>query len=164
MARARQLGKMPATAAALAEGAISPDHVRLLGRANAPTREAAFAGDEELLVGLCRKLSFDDAQRAVDYWVQRVDADSVETEAEADVDRNELHFSRSIFGRYFLDGNFDPVSGEIIANELQRLEQIIRKRTSATGRCAPPPSAAPRRWCGWPNARRPNRKAPRSRG
>ena len=54
--RARQLRSMPATAAALAAGELSPDHVDLLAKANRPWRNASFADHEDTLVEQCKVL------------------------------------------------------------------------------------------------------------
>ena len=66
---------MPATAAALAEGSLSPEHVDLFGRTNRSHRRERFAHDEETLVNICKPLLFDDATRAVAYWRNCADAD-----------------------------------------------------------------------------------------
>jgi hypothetical protein len=73
---------MPHTAAAVASGALSADHVDLRARANHGSRTALFADHEETLVDQCKLLRFPDACRMVDYWRQCADAEGSEDEAE----------------------------------------------------------------------------------
>lgn len=56
---------MPATAAALATGDLSPDHVDLLAKANQPWRNADFADHQDTLVEQCRVLRHADARKMV---------------------------------------------------------------------------------------------------
>src|SRR5262245_35455816 len=85
--RARQLRAMLATAAAVASGDLSLDHVDLLSRANQPWRHTVFAEHEPTLVTECAKLRFAQAQRMVDYWCQRADAQGAEADAQGHRDR-----------------------------------------------------------------------------
>jgi len=127
--RAKQLQEMPITAAALAEGSLSPDHVDLFGRANRSQRRERFAQDEETLVSACKPLLFDDAIRAVAYWRNRADADgSGDAEAVRRRDRAadaHLHASETLDGNTVINGLLDPIAGEIFRNELDRLEHIL---------------------------------------
>lgn len=144
VARARALRAMPHTAAAVLSGGLSLDHVRLLADANQPTRAEAFERDEALLVERCQVLSFADAQRMVDYWCQRVDADIVEADAARVTDLNRLHVSETFEGRVVVDAVLDPVNGAVVQRELKRLERRLflddrtegRSRTPAQRRAA----------------------------
>ena len=133
VARARQLRAMPRTAAALAAGTLSPDHVRLLGAAKQPTRDDAFTKDEETLVGFCHTLTFENAQRAVDYWTQRVDAETVEAAATDVLERNSLYAVTSFDGRVLLQGELDPVGGTIVQTELERLAAALQLEDKQAG-------------------------------
>jgi hypothetical protein len=123
--RARQLRSMPHTAAALASGALSPDHVDLLGRANHGNRSELFADHEATLVQQCQLLRFPDACRMVDYWRQRADAEATEDEAER------LHAARHATVATTIDGVvdvravLDPVGGAAFKAELDRLERQL---------------------------------------
>ncbi|MGI9053832.1 MAG: DUF222 domain-containing protein [Ilumatobacteraceae bacterium] len=86
--RARALTSMPYTAAAVAKGLLSPEHVDLLADANEGARTARFAEHEEFLVAQCSVLRFAPACRMVEYWKQHADAEG----REDDADR--LHDSR----------------------------------------------------------------------
>jgi len=135
--RSKQLQEMPATAAAVAEGSLSPEHVDLLGRANRSHRRERFAQDEETLVAACKPLLFDDAIRAVAYWRNRADADgSGDATATKQRDRAadaHLHASETLDGTTVINGVLDPIAGEIFRNELDRLEHVLYLADKAAG-------------------------------
>jgi hypothetical protein len=124
---------MPAAHAALSEGRIGLDHLRLLAAANQPTRNDAFRRDESMLVGFCSSLSFPSAKAAIDYWCQRVDATGSEKEGDKRVAANRLHLSQSLDGCWFLDGRLDPLAGTIVDNELRRLVEQLRHDDERAG-------------------------------
>ncbi len=68
--RAHCCVNLPTTAAAIAAGSLSIDHLDLLARARAE-HEPHFQRNEELLVTECSKLAFHQAVRVVEYWKQR---------------------------------------------------------------------------------------------
>ena len=123
--RARRLRSMPHTAAALASGALSPDHVDLLARANHGARSALFADHEATLVEQCQLLRFPEACRMVDYWRQCADAEGTEDEAAR------LHAGRHASVATTIDGVvdvravLDPVGGAAVKTELDRLERQL---------------------------------------
>jgi hypothetical protein len=121
----RQLRTMPRTTEALADGAITSDHARVLGRANRPEVRELFARDERLLVDLAtdRDLSFRQFEHAVQYWADIADPDSAEDRADTQIDRREVHASTTLDGRVRLDGWLDPLSGAEFRTELERIEQ-----------------------------------------
>jgi 5-methylcytosine-specific restriction endonuclease McrA len=123
--RARRLRSMPHTAAALASGALSPDHVDLLARASHGARSAQFVDHEATLVEQCQLLRFGEACRMVDYWRQCADAEGTEDEAAR------LHAGRHASVAKTLDGVvdvralLDPVGGAAFKAELDRLERQL---------------------------------------
>jgi hypothetical protein len=123
--RARQLRSMPATAAALATGELSPDHVDLLAKANRPWRNASFADHEDTLVEQCKLLRFHDARKMVDYWCVRADADAAEDEAERQRNAAHLEVSSTLDGTVVIKGLLDPIGGSIVSGELTRLEREL---------------------------------------
>jgi hypothetical protein len=123
--RARQLRTMPATAAALAAGELSPDHVDLLAKANHPWRNASFADHEEMLVEQCKVLRFSDARKMVDYWRARADAEAAEDQAERQRNAAHLDVSSTLDGTVVINGLLDPIGGSIVENELTRLEREL---------------------------------------
>jgi len=123
--RARQLASMPHTAAAVCEGRLSMDHVDLLGRASQTWRNAVFADHEAMLVEECTKLRFRQAQRMVDYWCQRADAEAAEHADARKRDAAHFQASETIDGTVVLNGVLDPVGGAIVVAELARLERLL---------------------------------------
>lgn len=139
LSRARKLQEMPATATALAEGTISPEHVDLLGAACKPHRTELFERDEAVLVAQCKALWWAESVRVVDYWTSRADAYG---EADADpaevrrLDRrsqSHLHASKTLDGNVALNGLLEPIGGEIFTNELERLEHLLYLADSESG-------------------------------
>ena len=123
--RARQLRSMPATAAALAAGELSPDHVDLLGKANRPWRNASFSDHEETLVEQCKVLRFFDARKMVDYWCARADADASEDRADRQRNAAHLDVASTLDGTVVINGLLDPIGGSIVSDELTRLEREL---------------------------------------
>jgi hypothetical protein len=112
--RARDLAKMPHTAAAYQAGEIYGAHVELIGSCDKEWRNAEFAESEELLVNLCRTPFFGVAARGIEYWKQGADLDA------ADRDADTLHAARHLSasvtwkGTVAIDGVLDPVGGEML--------------------------------------------------
>jgi hypothetical protein len=109
----------------VAAGDLSLDHLDLLGRANQPWRDAVFADHEPMLASECTKLRFPQAERAVDYWCQRADAEAAEAEADRQRERAHLHASPTLDGVVVVNGVLDPVGGSIVVDELARLEREL---------------------------------------
>jgi Domain of unknown function (DUF222) len=131
--RARALRAMPATAGALADGALSPDHVDLLSRANDGARCAVFAEHEATLVEQCKLLSYRDGYKAVEYWRQRADAEAVEKKAaRADAGRT-ASAAVTLGGMVDVRGWLDPVGGAAFKAELDRLERRLYLADKKTG-------------------------------
>ena len=80
--RARALDSMPRTTAALAEGALSAEHVDVLAGANSDRRSVLFDAYEETLVEQAKLLRFGDCCQMVEYWKQHADAAGCEDDAE----------------------------------------------------------------------------------
>jgi multidrug efflux pump subunit AcrA (membrane-fusion protein) len=123
--RACQLPSMPATEAAITAGDLSLDYVDLLGRANRPWRNTVFADHEATLVAECAKLRFPQAKRLVDYWCQRVDAETAECDAQRQREAAHLSAAPTLDGEVVVNGVLDPVGGTIVVNELARLERNL---------------------------------------
>lgn len=131
--RARKLASMPATASALATGEIGVDHVDLLARANADGREELFAEHEADLVRHCTTLRFFDARKVVDYWCNHADADAADEAGARLREKAHLSLSSTLDGTVVVNGVLDPVGGEIVTNELTRLERELYLADQADG-------------------------------
>ncbi len=123
--RARQLRSMPHTAAALAAGELSVDHIDLLAQVNQPWRNDVFADHEESLVEQCKLLRFFDARKMLAYWCQRADAVSAERRAERQRQAAHLNVSPTLDGTVVINGTLDPISGAIVHDEIARLERQL---------------------------------------
>ncbi len=132
--RARALRTMPATAAALASGDLSPDHVDLLARANDGPRAARFADHEPVLVEQCKSLRFADAAKVVEYWRNRADAESCEDEAQRRDDGRSASVAKTIDGMVDVRAWLDPVGGAAFKSELDRLERRLYLDDQKSGR------------------------------
>lgn len=121
---ARVLRRMPLTEAAWLAGAINEHHVSILAKAASRAPEA-FARDESLLVRKATELKFGEFSRLGAYWLSCADPDGSDGEADKQRDARRLHLSKSLGGMWFLDGAFDPLSGEAVANVLRAIEDEL---------------------------------------
>ena len=122
--RARALRSMPAVDAAYCAGALSPDHVRLLGAAQRSAPEL-FAKVEDHLVDGAESQSFDRFARELAYFRQVADPDGTCENAKETFESRNLHASRSIDDVVFVNGMLDPIGGTVVLNELERLERDL---------------------------------------
>ncbi len=120
----RQLRVLPTTAAAFASGRITVDHVRLLAHAQSKAPEA-FAEDEERLVERASSGLFSGFETIIRYWVHRHDPDGVEADAAAAFAERRVDCSTTFEGTVVLDALLDPITGAIVARELDRLEREL---------------------------------------
>jgi hypothetical protein len=120
--RGRQLRHLPACEKAWAAGAISGSHVDTIASLRRPSTEAALGRDEALLVDQARSLRYESFVRATAYWEQLADPDGTEATAEERRSRRDVYLASSFHGLWLGKITLDPVSGAIVADELQRLE------------------------------------------
>ncbi|MEO7555476.1 MAG: DUF222 domain-containing protein [Acidimicrobiales bacterium] len=121
--RARKLRHMPHTSAALAAGDLSVDHITALAACNRGRLLGLFARDEELLVSEALRLCFTDFVQVLALWRQNAD-DAADRAAHQHEDRF-FEAARTFQGTVDLRGLLDPINGEIVLNELERLEQRL---------------------------------------
>jgi hypothetical protein len=122
LARGHALLLMPRTAAALAEGRLSMDHVDLLAAVDTPERHELFLHDEHLLVEQCASLRYRQARRLLEYWQLHTDS-LLGVEPGCDDDASRLYASVTFGGSVRIDGTLDAVDGEQFLTELRRLER-----------------------------------------
>jgi hypothetical protein len=106
---------------------LGADHVEVLGRAWRSTLADVFARDEGLFVQWATSLTFPHFRNAVAYWVQAALPDDVETEAREQREQRQVQLARSFAGMHYGRVTLDPLSGEIVANELDRIETELWK-------------------------------------
>ncbi len=118
----RAVGEMPVVDAAWRAGEIGAEHVEVLVAARTPAVAEVFARDEARLVGWAREESVARCERRVRYGLQEVAPDDAEGGAESQREQRRVHLSQSFEGMWFGDARLDPLSGEIVAGELHRIE------------------------------------------
>lgn len=115
---ARALGDMPHTAAAFADGDIDPVRVRRLVDARDAAPES-FPAAEERLVDQARRLDAKDFTSAVEMWRRRAVPRVIATEERERFERRRLSISDSFDGLVHLEGDLDPVSGEVVITAIR---------------------------------------------
>lgn len=132
----RAMRELPCASAAFRTGQIGAAHVQALGRlANGRSGEA-LRRDEALLVDQAKSLRFEEFRRALSYFEQLADPDGSDDRDEARRVRRDVSLVSSIGGMWFGHITLDPISGEIITGELDRIEKQFyeRDRSEATER------------------------------
>jgi hypothetical protein len=122
---ARELEHLPGLARAWAAGEVAAAHAEAIAGLRRPGREDALARDEELLVGYAREMSYAHFARTATYWEQLADPDGVEDGARRARDRRDVYLTSSFDGTWIGQMTLDPISGAIVAGELDRLERQL---------------------------------------
>ena len=78
-----------------------------------------------MLVHQARELQFRHFGRTLAYWLQLADPDGAEERAAKTHDSRRLHLSASWNGQWYLDGIFDAIGGEILCQELKKIEKEL---------------------------------------
>ena len=121
----RTLRHLPRCAEAWREGRIGADQARAIASARRHRTEASMARDEEMLVSQASEMGFEDFYRALSYWKQLADPEGADA---ADEDRKaarNVYLESSFTGMWLGQMTLDPVSGSIVAGELNRLEHEL---------------------------------------
>ena len=168
----RALRHLPETEQAWLAGDIGIAQVSLLAEARTPRTEEALARDEAMLVGQAKELQHRHFAKAMAYWAQLADPDGAEGQAKLNYQRRKLHLSQSWEGQWYLDGIFDAIGGEILNQELKKIEIELfhadwaEAKARVGDRVSPPCCVGPRLSGGptpssrWPAARPPLPPAP----
>jgi hypothetical protein len=134
LATARRLLRMPVVEAAFVAGDLTDEHVRLLASARRTNPEAFEADGEVRLTGLARELPFGELEKAVRYWCELAAPDDAEERARRRYEDRSVHCSRTIHGTVAFNGVLDPIGGEIVARELDRLGRLLFEEDLAEAR------------------------------
>jgi hypothetical protein len=118
----RALRHLPACAEAWAEGAITATHVGAIAALRREATEPTLARDEELLVTHARNLRYDSFVRALAYWEQLADPNGAEDDEEQRRSGRDVYLEQSFEGMWLGKITLDPISGAIVAGELERIE------------------------------------------
>ncbi|MEY2451235.1 MAG: hypothetical protein QOD92_809 [Acidimicrobiaceae bacterium] len=143
MVRARKLATMPAAALALAAGTLSVDDADLLRGANQPAIVKVFARDEQVLIGEVRKLRYNDARKAVDYWIDMAYDELGLDRPYRSRDGRYLKVVRTLDGTVDVRGRLDALAGTEVMTELHRIEQQLFEQDWADARANHGPDALP---------------------
>ena len=106
-------------------GAIGVDQARAIASARRHRTESSMARDEGMLVAQASDMGFEDFYRALSYWKQLADPEGADA---ADEDRKasrHVFLESSFTGMWLGQMTLDPVSGSIVAGELNRLEHDL---------------------------------------
>jgi hypothetical protein len=123
--RGRLRSLLPVAFEAWREGEITAAHLDVLAGARTPATAEQLTRDETMLVGHARRLSFADFRRAVEYWRMFADPDGAESRAERQHRSRRVDLEQSFEGMWMGRMTFDPINGEIVRNELHRLERRL---------------------------------------
>ena len=138
----RTLRHLPEVAQAWRDGRIGEDQAQAIASARRHRTEAAMARDEAVLVSQAAELGFEDFYRVLEYWKQMADPDGADaSEEERKASRN-VFLESSLSGMWLGQMTLDPISGSIVAGELNRLEHDLfeadcaqaKERLGRTGR------------------------------
>jgi hypothetical protein len=121
----RSLRHLPAVAEAWKEGSIGADAAQAMAWARRHRTEGSMARDEEMLVSQAKELAFDDFARVLEYWKQLADPDGAEASEEEKKASRDVFLETSLGGMYLGQMTLDPISGAIVAGELNRLEHAL---------------------------------------
>jgi len=122
---ARTLRHLPEVAQAWRDGAIGVDQARAIASARRHRTEASMARDEAMLVAQAKEMGFEDFNRVLDYWKQLADPDGAEASDEERKAARNVFLESSLGGMWLGQMTLDPVSGSIVAGELNRLEHQL---------------------------------------
>jgi len=121
----RTLRHLPAVAEAWRDGAIGGDQAQAIASARRHRTESSMARDEEMLVAQAKEMGFDDFSRALDYWKQLADPDGADASDEERKASRDVFLESSLGGMWLGQMTLDPISGSIVAGELNRLEHDL---------------------------------------
>ena len=121
----RSLRNMERVAEAWAHGEINRHHVALLSKARTDATAEAFDRDGKALVDDAMHMAYSEFKRSLDYWCWTQDPDGADRSYKDKEEDRRLHMSRSFFDMWVGDFLLDPVRGEIVGNELRRIEQAL---------------------------------------
>jgi Domain of unknown function (DUF222) len=125
--RGRHLRHLPVLAEAFADGTITSAHLDAVAAVRRDGTEELLARDEGVLVKQATRLRFEQFTRALAYWDQLADPDGTEEAAERRRARRDVSLAASISGMYLGQMTLDPISGSIVASELERIERELFK-------------------------------------
>jgi hypothetical protein len=130
----RTLRQLPVCAEAWREGRIGTDQAEAIASARRRRTERAMGRDESMLVSYAAEMGFEDFYRALAYWKQLADPEGADEQEEERKAARNVYLETSIGGMWLGQMTLDPISGSIVANELNRLEHQLFESDCAEAR------------------------------
>jgi Domain of unknown function (DUF222)/HNH endonuclease len=115
VSRARKLAHLPVTSAAWRDGVLSSGQVEAIAAYLDPDTLALFADHEGVVVPTLAELSVRDVASAMAAWRECATADRDPKPEPAQA----LYLSRTLAGRWRLDANLGPETGELLSTALR---------------------------------------------
>jgi hypothetical protein len=123
--RGRALRQLPDCSRAWADGDVTVAQVDVIADLRRGWTQEALARDEAMLVDQASTLRFDLFARAAQYWKQAADPDGAEDEDKRRHSCRDVYLDHSFGGMWLGKITLDPVSGSIVAGELERIERAM---------------------------------------
>lgn len=123
----RQLRHLPVVERSWLAGDLAEPQVAAVAELRNDATEEALQRDEEFIVEQGKTLRFQDFSRVLAYWTQRADPGGAEDRAEAQRQDRDAYLDESFGGMWFGKQMFDPISGAIVAGEVERLYDELFK-------------------------------------
>ena len=121
----RALRHLPECAEAWREGTIGLDAAQAIAAARRHRTASSMVRDEAMLVAQAAQMGFEDFYRALSYWKQLADPDGADAADEEHKNARNVFLEASFTGMWLGQMTLDPVSGSIVAGELNRLEHDL---------------------------------------
>ena len=118
---ARQLGSLPETKEAFAEGEISYTHTAMIARTAEKLGDKLDANAESILVNAAKELDPLRLRRLILVLRHQLDADAVLEVANEAHERRFLSLSQTLDGVFYLNGRLDPEDGATLQTALNAL-------------------------------------------
>ncbi len=130
IACAKVLSKYSCYMKKLSDGKITCEHIKLVTPLLSDNYIEFFDDDNKLLCDIACTLSVKDFNNVVRHWKNMVDAVCDDnTNDQQSFESRRLFFSELADGQYFIQGQFDPISGKIIKKALEQVSQKLWNKT-----------------------------------
>jgi uncharacterized protein DUF222 len=123
--RGRVVRSRSELAVAWSGGRLGAAQVEVLSHLHTPATAEAFDRDIDMLIDQAARLPFSDFEKVAAYWLQMADPDGADGADEERRSRRHVDLDRTFGGMYVGRLVLDPISGDIVARELERLERLF---------------------------------------
>jgi uncharacterized protein DUF222 len=123
--RGRAVRNRSELALAWSSGRLGAAQVEVISHLDTRATAAAFDRDIDMLIDQAARLPFSDFEKVAAYWFQMADPDGADEAGEERRSRRHLDLDRTFGGMYVGRLVLDPISGDIVSRELERLESVL---------------------------------------